>query len=214
MPGPRFNFESRDDQLGYIAIEWWPDDFLAIRRAVLQGIIVVEAAGNGAEDLDSELYDHSDSAFVGWQNPFRGARDSGAILVGAGAPPSGHFGPDRSRLGFSNYGSRVDCQGWGQDVASTGYGDLFGGTDQANASVAYTSQFSGTSSASPIVTGTLACLQGIARARGMLLDPAHARDHLRRTGTPQVASGTAGLDQRIGNRPDLAALVESLTSRH
>ena len=49
-PGPRFNFEFRDDQLGYIAIEWWPDYFLAIRRAVLQGIIVVEAAGNGAED--------------------------------------------------------------------------------------------------------------------------------------------------------------------
>ncbi len=62
------------------------------------------------------------------------------------------------------------------------------------------------------MTGALACLQGIARARDMLLDPAHARDLLRRTGTPQVASGTAGLDQRIGSRPDLAALVESLTS--
>ena len=34
-------------QLGFIAIEWWPDDFAAIRYAVAKGIIVVEAAGNG-----------------------------------------------------------------------------------------------------------------------------------------------------------------------
>ena len=32
-PGPRFNFQSRDDQRGYIAVEWWPDDFAAIRYA-------------------------------------------------------------------------------------------------------------------------------------------------------------------------------------
>ena len=29
-PGPRFNYQERDDQRGYIAIEWWKDDFLAI----------------------------------------------------------------------------------------------------------------------------------------------------------------------------------------
>ena len=32
-PGPRFNFASRADQRGYIAVEWWPDDFAAILNA-------------------------------------------------------------------------------------------------------------------------------------------------------------------------------------
>jgi hypothetical protein len=105
-PGPRFGFVARNDQRGYIAVEWWPVDFLAIRRAVLLGIIVVEAAGNGAENLDDPLYDQPDPSFPdSWDNPFRDARDSGAIVVGAGAPPSGQFGPDRSRLDFSNFGS-------------------------------------------------------------------------------------------------------------
>jgi hypothetical protein len=56
-PGPRHNFASRADQRGYIAIEWWPDDYLAIRYAANRGVIVVEAAGNGAENLNDPLYD-------------------------------------------------------------------------------------------------------------------------------------------------------------
>ena len=48
-PGPRFAFNSRDDEKCYIAVEWWPDDFEAIQYAVGRGVIVVEPAGNGAE---------------------------------------------------------------------------------------------------------------------------------------------------------------------
>ena len=55
-PGPRFNFARAHDQRGYIAVEWWPDDFAAILNATSRGIIVVEAAGNGAENLDDALY--------------------------------------------------------------------------------------------------------------------------------------------------------------
>ena len=54
-PGPRLT-SLRDDQAGYIAVEWWPDDFAAIRYAVSRGVIVVEAAGNGAENLNDVLY--------------------------------------------------------------------------------------------------------------------------------------------------------------
>ncbi|MEK8170065.1 hypothetical protein NKH77_10840 [Streptomyces sp. M19] len=43
---------------------------------------------------------------------------------GAGAPPPGthgrDHGPDRSRLEFSNYGMRLDAQGWGREVTTTG----------------------------------------------------------------------------------------------
>ncbi|WP_263588898.1 S8 family peptidase [Sphingopyxis sp. GC21] len=207
-PGPRFDFTQRDDQRGYIAVEWWRDDFLAIRRAIKRGIIVVEAAGNGAEDLDDPLYDTPAADFTAdWRNPFRGEVDSGAIIVGAGAPVSGHYGLARSRLGFSNHGKRVDCQGWGREVTTTGYGDLYAGQGEDEW---FTVSFSGTSSASPIVTGAVAVLQGIAKARGRTLTPNNVRAGLRSTGTPQQAAPSAPLAQRIGNQPDIAAMIAAL----
>jgi hypothetical protein len=206
--GPRYGFRERDDQRGYIAIEWWPDDFAAIRSAVSRGIIVVEAAGNGGANLDDALYNTPRPEFPPWwTNPFnRANRDSGAILVGAGAPPSGKFGPDRSRLDFSNFGSAIDAQGWGREVVSTGYGDLQAGT----ADRFYTARFSGTSSASPIVVGALACLQGVMRASGQLLTPNLARRILRITGALQQTSTAAAspMQERIGNRPDLRQAID------
>jgi len=176
---------------------------------VQAGIVVVEAAGNGAENLDDALYDLPGAGFpAGWSNPFRGgARDSGAVVVGAGMPPSGNFGPDRARLDFSNHGARVDCQGWGREVVTTGYGDLF--RDAANAGNEdfwYTSSFSGTSSASPMVAGVAACLQGAATAKGGVLSPARIRQLLRTTGSPQQGN----LAQRIGSRPDLRQSLAKL----
>ncbi|HEX8092719.1 S8 family serine peptidase [Jatrophihabitans sp.] len=198
-------------QGGYIAVEWWPDDFDAIAYAVSRGVIVVEAAGNGSQNLDDPTYDTPQTGFpAGWKNPLGGGRDSGAVLVGAGAPPPGvhgtsSWGPDRSRLDFSNYGSRVDVQGWGREVTSCGYGDLQGGTDHEDAW--YTDKFSGTSSASPIVVGALACAQGILRAAATPLTPATARRLLRETGSPQQAGSGGDVSQNIGSRPDIAALV-------
>ena len=210
-PGPRHNFQQRDDQLGYIAIEWWPDDFNAIRYAVSRGVIVVEAAGNGAEDLDDAIYNTRPAGFpASWTNPFnRVNRESGAIVVGAGAPPPGthgrDHGPDRSRLDFSNFGALTDAQGWGREVTTTGYGNLQGGSNEDEW---YTDQFSGTSSASPIVVGALGCVQGVLRAHGRIpLSPARAREVLRATGSPQQDAPGRPATQRIGNRPDLQQLI-------
>jgi subtilisin family serine protease len=205
-PGPRFAFANRADQRGFIAVEWWPDDLAAIRAAVNKGIIVIEAAGNGGENFDDPLYDiNPNGQFpASWKNPLDGTVDSGAIVVGAGAPAGGAHGPPRSRLDFSNFGKRVDCQGWGRGVVTTGYGDL---TPGAVENEFFTATFSGTSSASPIVTGAVAVMQGIAKAKNKLLKPLEVRKMLRQTGTPQVASPIAPLSQRIGNQPDLAQLI-------
>src|SRR4029077_8379160 len=170
-------------------------------------VIVVEAAGNGAQNLDDPVYNTPATGFpAGWSNPFnRNNRDSGAILVGAGAPPPNthgrNWGPDRSRLDGMNYGISIDAQGWGREVTSSGYGDLQGG---GNRNLWYTDTFSGTSSASPIIVGALACVQGVLKNQGRVpLSPARARALLRATGSPQQASPTAPLAQRIGNRPNL-----------
>lgn len=215
-PGPHFNFASRNDQKGYIAIEWFPDDFDAIRYAIGRGVIVVEAAGNGAENLDDNLYNVAAPGFPNsWTNPFNPSNvQSGAIIVGAGAPPIGthgrSHGPDRSRLDFSNYGQRVDTQGWGREVTTTGGrhadpGDLQGGMNEDEW---YTDTFSGTSSASPIIVGTLGCLQGILLYKKRPpLGSAAAKDLLRNTGSQQQGAPGRPRTQRIGSRPDLSMLI-------
>jgi hypothetical protein len=198
-----------------IPIEWWPDDLAAIRYAVSKGVIVVEAAGLGGQDLDDALYDQRPSGFPStWRNPLNPANpSSGAILVGSGAPPPGthgrDHGPDRARLAFSNYGSRLDVQGWGREVTTTGYGDLQGG---ASRNRWYTDLFAGTASATVMVAGTLACIQGILRAQGgPLLTPAGARNLLRMTGSPQQDAPGRPHTQRIGNRPNLRQMVATVT---
>lgn len=195
-PGPRSSPAA--GQFGYLPMEFWRAEFVAIQYAInVRGVVVVEAAGNGSQNLDDPLYDPSGGA-----EPQR--RDSGAIVVGAGAPPNGLYGADRSRLDFSNYGTRVDCQGWGRSVVTLGYGDLRSGSPQQQ----YTAEFSGTSSASPIVAAACACVQGHARARDRTdVTCATLRDWLRRTGTPQMDGPNGPAAQRIGNRPDLRALL-------
>jgi hypothetical protein len=214
-PGPRFNFTAPDGQRGFIAMEFWPADFAAIVFATsVRGVIVVEAAGNGAENFDDPIYNARPAGFpTTWRNPFNMANpQSGAIIVGAGAPPPGthgrDHGPDRSRLDFSNFGARVDVQGWGREVTTCGYGDLQGGS---NEDLWYTDTFSGTSSASPIVVGAIGALQGGLRGRSRpLLTPATAVNLLRTTGSPQQDAPGRPATQRIGNRPDLRQAFQTL----
>ena len=215
-PGP--NSPNADTQFGYIPIEWWPDDYLAILYATSKGIIVIEAAGNGAQDLDAAIYSQRPTNFPeSWSNPFVRSedRDSGAVLVGAGAPPPGthgqDWGTDRSRLDFSNYGTCVDTQGWGEGVTTCGYGDIHG-EDPQDIKEWYTDSFAGTSSATPIVTGAVACLQGIRKAGGNPpLRPDQVRELLQKTGSPQQESSAAPVSQRIGPRPDMKQLIKAIS---
>jgi hypothetical protein len=185
----------------FLPIEFWDDNFDAIQAATRRGVVVIEAAGNGAENLDHKAYKGKLS---------RAGRDSGAIMVGAGAPARDGY-VDRARLDFSNYGSRVDVQGWGRKVTTLDYGDLQRCDDPGDRH--YTGEFSGTSSASPIVAGAAVLLESWSRqTRGVPLAPAVVRDLLVRTGTPQTSGigGRALEVQQIGPRPDLARALQAL----
>lgn len=190
----------------YVAMQYWDDVFSAIRTATAKGITVVEAAGNGNENFDLAVY-----AGTGLQ------KDSGAIVVGAGIPPTNFFdfhaaggfnsyekiGTPRSRIWFSNYGKILNVQAWGWHVTTLGYGDAQGGNEKRW----YTLRFSGTSSASPIVTGAVACVQGRAKAvHGSPMTPADVRKLLIKTGTPQAAP----LSKRIGPQPNLAKAIRKI----
>jgi hypothetical protein len=223
MPGPpNFTIQKdpagNDTQDGFVAVQYFPDVFMAITFAtVVRGVIVVEAAGNGSVDLDDPLYSKPQpQKGIGPQTPFdRTQVDNGSIIVGAGAPPSGthgrDHGPDRSRLLFSNFGACIDAQGWGEEVTTCGgSGDLQGGgPDDEDRS--YTDMFRGTSSATAMVTGALACIQGVLKAAGKpLLTPITARQMLRTFGSVQQDAPLFPANQRIGNRPDLFLMLTSL----
>jgi hypothetical protein len=107
----------------------------------------------------------------------------------------------RDRASGIPYGKIVNVQGWGWHVTTLGYGDAQGG---ASENVWYTLRFSGTSSASPIVTGAVACLQGRAKAKnGAPMTPSKVRKILVNTGTPQRPGPGVPLSQHIGPLPSL-----------
>ena len=174
----------------YVPIEFYQAAFDAISAASANGRIVVEAGANGHQDLD-------DSYWYG--NLFDpDYRHSGAILVGAGTPTS------HSPEWFTSYGERLDLQGWGSEIYTLGYGDLYSEGDTAHY---YTADFGGTSGASPIVVGAVAALRGAyEHAYGTVLTRDEIVDILQSTGTPQGEPTS----QNIGPLPDLRAAMESV----
>ena len=175
-----------------VPLEWYPDALAAITCATRKGIVVVEAAGNGGLNLD-EL-----PPFDSLKNPLTADAPSGAVMVGAGvsAYSANSERPARSRMRESNYGSRLDAQGWGDQVVSTGYGDIH----QAPENQAYTIEcFHSTSSASAIVAGAIISMQGQRLAADLQpLTPSEMRAWLVKRGSQQQGSA-----EKIGNLPDL-----------
>lgn len=163
------------------------------------GIIVVAAAGNGNQDLDSAFY-----------TEYMERGDSGAIIVGAGSSDVFH-----DKLYYSTYGSRVDLQAWGENVYTTGYMPPISGVcsyliaEDFNQS--YSTCFSGTSSATPIVASCAVVLQSYYHSlTNQYMTSQELRDVMKDTGVLQgnIASGN------IGPIPDMEAAMQEIYNEY
>ena len=167
-------------------LDFFQAEWDAVNIATLSGIAYHYGAGNTDSSLD-------DTSIYG--NVYLpGAPDNGGTIVGA--TNSG----DNDKIWFSNFGTRVDCSAWGEDLSTIGYGDRFlpGGDFQQS----YTSSFGGTSGAGPTTAAVAASLSNAVRVQnGVQLTAAEIRDAMRTIGSPQGAGG------HIGPQADLEALL-------
>ncbi|MDP1822483.1 MAG: S8 family serine peptidase [Archangium sp.] len=173
----------------WIPVETYSWEFTAIKTAVANGIRVVEAAANGGVNLDHSYFANTLT------------RESGAILVGAGVSTS------NARSSFSNFGNRVRLQGWGDSVATLGYGDLWKSPSDPGDQRQWYKSFSGTSSATPMIAGALCIIQGVAtELHGGRLTESDLMRIIRVTGEGQ----TGNLAEPIGFQPNLRRAIEHI----
>jgi hypothetical protein len=159
---------------GYGPAELDPSVWTTVKNGTDAGVIVVAAAGNGSQDLDSAPYAE-----------YRSRGDSKAIIVGAGTPNVQHL-----PASFSTYGARVNVQAFGSYAFSLGYGDYAQIGADPNQRYAW---FSGTSSASALTAPSCVALQSRAvQVLGRRLTPLEMRQILMDTGIPQGAGWHIG----------------------
>lgn len=180
---------------GLLPTETDLSDFEHIQKATDAGIVVIEAAANGARDVD--LW--RPAADQPQRRLQRGVDewDSGAVLVGSCVKKVHQGGHQRHPT--SNFGLRVDCYAWGEGVAAP--------TATATTDV-YFEKYNGTSSASAIIAGVAVLVESMHRARhgGRVVAPETVRDVLSApdpAGTPQKPTSDPRL---IGVMPDLAVI--------
>jgi len=186
----------------------WPPEihtaeFDVIRLATALGIIVVEPAANGSVyfNLSNDL----DYFVLKGKNIFnresQDFRDSGAIMVAGASASAPH-----TRIYNSNYGSRIDCYAWGENVFTAGNfpNSSDGAIDR------YTTRFSGTSSAAAIIAGVAISVQSIMEANlNFRLGPAEMRKILSSEsyGTPSANGRSV---DKIGIMPDLKKIIDNI----
>lgn len=196
-PGDILLLEAQTAFGGYygLPVEVEPGVRESIRHAVDErGVVVIEAAGNGAYDLDTvELCGfrpfgrprgRDRHGAFSWRNGLD--TDSGAIMVGG----SVYFGPQAGsrlhrRMLSSNHGRRLDSFAQAIGVI-TGASDVHGSADT------YLDNFSGTSAAAAILAGAAALVQSCARAERKK-EPVHPRllrELFRSRGTRHALLGT------------------------
>ncbi|KNF07975.1 hypothetical protein CLPU_10c00290 [Gottschalkia purinilytica] len=195
-PGDVLLLEAQTNYSGYssyLPVEVEPAVFDAIRFGTDKGIVIVEAAGNGSNDLDNFKDIHGKQVL---NRNSRDFKDSGAIMVGAATSSVPH-----QKSKFSNYGSRIDTYGWGDSIDT-----LSGTPEKPNL---YTSYFNGTSGASPIVSGAAIAIQGIAKEMfGKVYSPEKLRDILSDPSTGTLSANPT--NDKIGVMPNLKAILDKI----
>lgn len=190
-------------------------EYQEIRTATQKKIVVIEPAGNGIDrkyggaigdsgnDLDSFADPNSGSVIHilnrNISSEFR--VDSGAIVVGSATATTPHNRMVRTANNpESNYGSRVDCYAWGEQIRTT----------RGSTSSGYDGTFGGTSGASAMIAGVALVVQGVAKARNCgdnangTYSPLELRRILSTCGTP---SNNPAADL-IGIMPDLKKIID------
>jgi subtilisin family serine protease len=183
---------SHPNATGYVPVEVEQAVFDAISAATSAGIIVVEAGANGSVDLDT--FKDSNNKLILNRNS-ADFRDSGAIIVGAASSSVPH-----QRLSFSNFGSRIDCYAWGENIDTCGDGWT------GNSVNAYTASFGGTSGATPIIAGAALIVQSRRVKQGQ---PRYSPDEMLSVlSNPNLGTASANpATDRIGVMPDLKAIL-------
>ena len=176
-----------------------------IRRIIMgitvRNITVVEPAGDGNNvgfELDRYRDRYAISVFD--RNSTQRA-NTGAILVGA-ATSDLPLGNHHARTATSNYGTRVDCYAWGENI--TAAGNPFFPDDLRD----YTVNFGGTSGASAMIAGAVLLIQSMAiSSHGRAFTPQQLQAILRNPATG-TASANPSVD-RVGLMPNLRAIIET-----
>ena len=201
-------FETRiNNHNSYVPVEVDPAVFEAIRLATKFGVIVVEAAGNSGVSLD-DFKDKTGKKVLSRNTPTE-FKDSGAIMVGAcsSAYPHTVLNTVVNKVPLkSNFGSRVDCFAWGENILTTGNENH---PDQRNA---YMNRpfFGGTSGAAPIIVGVCLLLQNLrlklTSRSGTIgkLGPYHMRRIL-----SNQQNGTDLIPAQNGVMPDLKKIINN-----
>lgn len=181
----------------------------AIRLAVsARNLVVIAAAGNGGVDLDTYVSPQGISAgkrVLDRSSP--DFQDSGTIVVGAATSTVPHRRMDTME-NKSNFGSRVDCYAWGENVTTCGAAII--PELDVHANQWYRTDYNATSAATPIIAGAATLLQGMHKAstgvpltglqmRALLSDPSYGT-----APSPSIAAA------KIGVMPDLRKLTTAL----
>jgi len=185
----------------------WPVEihkatYEVIRLATALGIIVIETAGNGSinNGRSNNLKMYKDiEGKKRLDTASKDFKDSGAIIVGAASSTLPH-----ARMNYSNYGNRVDCYAWGENIVTTGSYPRSSGM----AVNTYTARFGGTSGATAIITGVAIAIQSIMEANyNYRLSPYQMRSILG-SDYYNTPSALGRASDKIGVMPDLKKIID------
>ncbi|MCS6828986.1 MAG: hypothetical protein NZ553_20405, partial [Caldilinea sp.] len=176
-------------QVSHRPVETIPDVLAAIQLATRLGVTVIEPAGNG-----SGLPNNRQGRNLNLYAPFSSAApmDSGAVIVSASRAPLPTTALERHPT--ANFGARVNCFAWGENVTTLTTGDDV------------TFSYGQTSAAAAIIAGAAAVIQSIVIGKtGVALSPAQLRLLM-----SDPVYGENGKTLGMGVMPDLHRIASAL----